>query len=544
MYKITKHIYYFFITLILCYGCTSDTLKDTEKKWLQQKKSITVAIYPYYPPYQFSTKNGTIDGILIEYLDLIEKKIGYTFEKKKYTDWDTLLDDVNTNKIDIVLEMQKTENRKKKLNFYSNLFESPFVLVVRDNKFDSKKSIKDFYDKTITVPKGFSIDDYLKRKYPQIAIHNYKNDIDCIRNVQNGTWDAYIGPRAVVNYLMKSENLEGLQIVGDIDYSYKPSIAVNKQHKILNTIIRKTINNVSDAEKNKVLNNWTFSIVEPFYKKSKFWIFLSFIILASLLVITLINFYLKFKIKQKTHELRVAKDKAEENNRIKTNFIQNISHEIRTPMNGIIGFSELLKDNSISTEEKKEYAEIISTSGKELINSMDNILEISKLETSKINLTIVKTDLTTILENVISTYDKAAKDKGLTLTLENTISSQESGVLIDKSKFIKIIKNLIDNSIKFTNTGAITVIASIENDLIVISVSDTGIGIKPKDQELIFQSFSQSEKEISKNFGGLGLGLAIAKKNIDVMKGKISFTSTVNQGTTFTIHIPYQIYAE
>jgi len=125
---------------------------------------------------------------------------------------------------------------------------------------------------------------------------------------------------------------------------------------------------------------------------------------------------------------------------------------------------------------------------------------------------------------LITIHKPRAKNKNLEIYLKNEIS---------------ILSNLVDNGIKFTNTGTITIFSYIVEDSLAISIKDTGIGIKPQDQELIFKSFSQSEKEISKNFGGLGLGLAIAKKNADLIGGKISFTSNENEGSAFLLKIPY-----
>ncbi|NJM79851.1 MAG: response regulator [Flavobacterium sp.] len=266
---------------------------------------------------------------------------------------------------------------------------------------------------------------------------------------------------------------------------------------------------------------------------------MSFLIICLLVIILLINNYLKYKIKQRTTQLRIAKDKAEESDRLKTNFIQNISHEIRTPMNGIIGFSDLLMKDDLTVEEQKEYAKIIANNSKDLIVIIDNILEIAKLQTERISVRPEEIDLDALFETIYKKYISKAIEKNINLLVESKHNSSCDHVLIDKSKLFKILLNLVDNAIKFTQKGAVIIQYEIVENTILITIKDSGIGIPKKDQENIFHNFSQSEKEISKNYGGLGLGLSIAKKNADLIGGNITFTTQENQGSTFTLTLPF-----
>ncbi len=539
MYQTLRHIpYYLLLLLFLCMSCDSNQLTQAEKNWLAQQDSIKIAVYPYYPPYQFLTKNDSINGILPDYLTLIEKKLCYTFKKKQYIDWQLLLKDAKAERIDMVLEMEETTQRLQFMKFHSKLFQSSLVVVSRkDNEIPT--SLHKFKNQTIAMVEGYSFYDRITEKYPHIKIIKYKNSILCLRSVQNGTTDAYIDTKAMAHYLIGQEQLNTLEITYDIPLKYAPSIAVSKSNDTLNNIIHKTIDRITYGEKKRIFDNWLFDIVKPFYKRPKFWMLFFLVSISIIAVIALLNFYLKFKVQQRTRELQVAKDLAEESNQVKTNFIQNISHEIRTPMNGIIGFSELLKNNSLSNQEKKDYAQIIIDSSKELIASVDDILEISKLETSNIDTVPIATNISELLQNIVELFTLKASAKGLDLLLNNKITDVQKHIITDQAKLLRILNNFIDNSVKFTYQGTITITSYIEDSYIVIMITDTGIGIKPKDQEKIFQNFSQSEKEISKNFGGLGLGLAIAKKNIDLMSGKVSFSSQENKGSSFTIQIPY-----
>ena len=245
-------------------------------------------------------------------------------------------------------------------------------------------------------------------------------------------------------------------------------------------------------------------------------------------------------IKNAKNELILAKEKAEESNRLKTEFLNNMSHEIRTPMNGILGFSELLKNENLSLVKRNYFVSIIQNSGKQLLQVIDDILEISRLGTKQVKVLETKVCLNDLLLELFSIFDLKAKENGVSLYVKNQLSDCESTIYTDKGKLQKILSNLIENAIKFTNKGNITFGYKLVNNTLEIFVKDTGIGIKPEKQEIIFERFSQEEKDLSRNVSGLGLGLAIAKENTELLKGEISVESIKWEGATFWVKIPYK----
>ncbi|MBQ4822757.1 transporter substrate-binding domain-containing protein [Aquimarina sp. MMG016] len=525
--------------LIFLTSCSNkNVLNDSQKEWLQQQDQIKVAVFPYYPPYQLLNEKGEVDGVFAEYLELIEEKIGYTFQKNYYDTWPDLMDAVEKEEVDIIIEMHPSTIRESYLNFYAQLFQTPYAIVTRKDNF-SGTEIKNYYDSTVVLPKDYAISDILKEKHPKLNLVSDKNDLICLQKLNSGAYDAYIGPKAVIHYLIKTKNLNNLKIVGETEFNYKSGIAVFKKNTVLNHIIANATKSITREEKQVILDNWLFNVVTPFYRTAKFWVFVSSIIVVILISILLINAYLKIKIKQRTRELKIAKENAEESDRLKTNFIRNISHEIRTPMNGIIGFSESLNNPDLTTNERKEYTRIIVNSGKQLMSIIEDILEISKLRSKQILITVEKTNLIILFQTLLSVFKIKAEEKNIDLYFENGLPDDQKLILIDKSKLTKILSNLIDNAIKFTNQGYVKVTHKIKDKLLLITIEDTGIGINPKDQEAIFASFSQSELEIAKNYGGLGLGLTIAKENVALIGGHISFESEIDKGTIFTVTVPY-----
>ncbi len=247
-----------------------------------------------------------------------------------------------------------------------------------------------------------------------------------------------------------------------------------------------------------------------------------------------------YALNESYKKLEAAKKKAEESDKLKTEFIQNLSHEIRTPMNGIIGFSSFLNKPDITTEQRTKYVEIIRSSSNQLLRIIDDILEISLLGTNQEELIEESVSLNELFTELCLIFELKTKQKGIDLQVVKPLSDKESTIITDNTKLHKILSNLIENSIKFTKTGFIKFGYKKDNGKILLYVEDTGIGIKPENYEMIFKKFSQEEKEISQKTGGLGLGLSIVKENVKLLGGKIDLKSTKGKGTTFFVTIPYK----
>lgn len=241
------------------------------------------------------------------------------------------------------------------------------------------------------------------------------------------------------------------------------------------------------------------------------------------------------KVEQK---LIKSKEKAEESDSLKTEFLNNMSHEIRTPMNGILGFSGFLNDSNLDEKKRKNYVKIIQNSGNQLLGIIDDILEISQLETKQVTVKEGKTNLNDLLFELFSIFDLKAKENQITLYLEKGLSDKNSIILTDNLKLHKVISNLLENALKFTNRGKINFGYKLNDKKLEFFVRDTGIGIPKTKIKIIFERFSQADKELSKKVGGLGLGLSIAKENVILLGGDISVESEMLKGSTFRFDIP------
>ncbi len=242
-------------------------------------------------------------------------------------------------------------------------------------------------------------------------------------------------------------------------------------------------------------------------------------------------------------ELERAKTLAELANKSKSEFLANMSHEIRTPMNAIIGFSELL-DEQIEDKRLKQFTHTIQSAGHTLLELINDILDISKIEAGKLKIEKAPTNPYHLIEDTANIFSLKVQEKGLDLFIDIDKVIPET-IIIDEVRIRQILLNLIGNAVKFTHKGSIKIAAKATqiNDIrstidLEISVSDTGIGIKEDQLQKIFQSFEQQDGQDNKEFGGTGLGLSISKKLAHMMGGDLSVASVVNKGATFTLTLP------
>ncbi len=249
------------------------------------------------------------------------------------------------------------------------------------------------------------------------------------------------------------------------------------------------------------------------------------------------------KEKEVLKDLTRAKEKAEESDRLKTAFLQNMSHEIRTPLNAIIGFGDLIANNI--TEDAGQisgYGQIIKSNGKRLLELINNILEVSKIESGITELKKSHVNLNALMDEVYRTYSVEVEAKGLEFKLTKGLSDHESSFNLDTTKLVQVLNNLIGNAIKFTTKGSISFGYETKNSMLEFFVSDTGRGISDENREKIFQRFYQADNSFIRDYEGAGLGLSIVKGLINLMGGDISVSSEIGKGTTFRFKIPADKY--
>lgn len=245
-------------------------------------------------------------------------------------------------------------------------------------------------------------------------------------------------------------------------------------------------------------------------------------------------------LEEKNIELSLDKKKCEEKSRQKSEFIANMSHEIRTPMNGVIGFTNVLLESKLDPLQL-DYVKTIKASAQDLLGIINDILDFSKIDAGKLHLDCIPLDIRNCVDEVLALASPNAHKKGIDLIPITEISLPKT-VLGDPFRIKQIISNLITNAVKFTDHGYVLIRTKIEQETekdysLNFTISDTGIGISLEDQNKLFTAFNQADTSITRRYGGSGLGLVICKKLCEEMHGRISLTSELNKGSTFTARI-------
>ncbi len=239
-------------------------------------------------------------------------------------------------------------------------------------------------------------------------------------------------------------------------------------------------------------------------------------------------------------QLILAKDQAEESDRLKSAFLANMSHEIRTPMNAIIGFTELLEIDEISQEERADYLRIIKSNGQQLLMLISDILVFSQIETGQLHINRTEFKIKPIIEEIYQQFKEDINrqyQNNVELIIKTNLTDQHE-ICTDSLRLKQILHNLMTNAVKFTTTGSITIGCKALEGQYIFFVKDTGPGIPPEKKRLVFKRFEQLDHQIHKKYGGTGLGLSICRELVYLMGGRIWVNSIIDKGSTFIFKIP------
>lgn len=237
-------------------------------------------------------------------------------------------------------------------------------------------------------------------------------------------------------------------------------------------------------------------------------------------------------------ELIVQKERAEESDRLKSAFLANMSHEIRTPMNGILGFAELLKNPQLSGDEQQVFISVIEKSGERMLNIINDLINISKVESGQMEVSMLETNINEQLDFLYNFFKLEALQKGIELIQKSPLPSNKAIIYTDREKLYAILTNLIKNAIKFTKDGFVEFGYVLKENMLEFYVKDSGIGISKEKQSSVFERFIQADVSLSRGYEGAGLGLSISKAYVELLGGSIWLESKEGIGSKFYFSFP------
>ncbi len=514
--------------------------------------TLSVGVYNNAPKI-FISESGEAKGLFIDIIKNVAAEKHWYLDFR-YGEWNQLITDLERGELDVLPDMAFSAERDSIYKFAS----LPVIgswLEVFTNTPDKIKAVVDLDGKKLGLIKGSVQENYFSERankdfdisYDLIIFGSQQELMDALNK---GDIDAIVGDRFLAFSEQEDFNLYSSGIVlqpTELFLAFSPTTP--------NALIENVDSHISALKNNpnsayySALNNWldreTKSFIPPFVK----WAMGVLVAILTIVIgyVVLLDYNVRKKtaeLKLRNEELQTSKQKAEESERLKTAFLQNMSHEIRTPMNGIIGFMRLLQQPDLEAAQQKKYIDIVIRSGNRLLTTINNIIEFSKINSSQVELHPAPLNLRELMSYHYHFFKLHATDRGLEMEIEKQVKPAEAYILCDKNILDGVLTNLINNAIKFTKKGKISIGNFIEGDRLIFFVKDTGIGIPGDKREAIFKPFVQGNENLNRPYEGSGLGLSIVREHLKLISGEIWVDSTPGQGSTFYFSIPYHPSAE
>lgn len=531
-----------------------------ELNYIREAPPITIGYWAGGKPLSYmDKKTGDFAGISRVILDRISEISGLKFQYVALPSADVDLEYLTANGISVLSGVGYNEKNMaaSELWLSSSYFKSEYVLVGKENmEFDSSARLK------LAVVAPYSLPDELQRQYPNFEIEYYRDVSECFEMVRRNQADLLIQNRYVVeNYLSKPvyNNMKVLPVQSMDDNLCIAAIHRDSGDSAEETavqdprflsVINKAVQRITGDEMNDIIIHSTLR-QQYEYKMSDFLFQYRYLLLLITLFLAVILYGLIKMERMKAHENQVlsqAIEQANQANTAKSQFLSHMSHEIRTPLNAVVGMTVLAQKTPGNPQKTIQYLDRITESSRLLLSIINDVLDMSAIESQKMKISQQPFDLKTLLTTVSETYYTQCRQKNVRFEMQ--LDSVKKEMLIgDALRVNQVLMNLLSNALKFTEPGgAITVsiterMEDLDNSKIFMRfrVSDTGCGMSEEMQKRLFGAFEQESADTALKHGGSGLGLAITKNLVGLMNGAIEVESSQGVGTTFTVDLPFKV---
>ncbi|MCW9000879.1 MAG: transporter substrate-binding domain-containing protein, partial [Kangiellaceae bacterium] len=509
-----------------------------ELEWIQNNPVIYYSDDNSWEPFVNLNRRGQMEGISVDYLNLIQEKTGLEFKFIKSDTWSQVIERLKRKQIKLVLAAIHAQERDAFADFTDAYFSSPLAIITGPD-YSYVHDIEELYGRRVAIPRGYYSVSYLQKNHPGIDLVFVDSLDQALQAVADKNVDAFIGNLAVAIFKLRQSKLTNLKISGTIEEDFEVRMMVTKDNLPLISIINKTLERISDSEKRMIANSWFNVAIETGFNPETIWKASAMVVLVLFMIfLWVIQLRNEIERRQKTEEqLILAREDAEKANRAKSEFLANMSHEIRTPMNAVFGYSQLLSETKLD-KEQKSYLDAISVGTNGLLHIINDILEISKIEAGKMTIEPGPVDVRQLITEVYQLFKDPMFEKGLEYSTR--IDEEVPQFIIsDNNRIRQILINLIGNAFKFTNQGRIELVvdwrAEREENSLEFRIIDSGIGIEKERYQSIFEHFEYQVNPSESHIASSGLGLSICKKLAEKLGGKILLESEIGKGSCFSL---------
>jgi two-component system sensor histidine kinase EvgS len=511
------------------------SLSTDEKKWLKQHPVIRYSFDPSWAPIEYENENGEHSGMSAAYLAHAAEILGIEFKYEPGLSWSQSIHQLNSRTIDLLPAIQITDGRQETMNFTPAYLSTP-ISIFSGGDTPYIGELEALHGKKVAVVNRYATHEWLARDHPSIKLRIVPSIEDGLNLVHQGAVAAFVGNLVITSYYIRKNSLLDIRVAGDTYYRGELSMGVRKDWPELASILEKVIEAIPEHEKIHIFQNWASIRYEHNTNSSLIIkIFISVSIFFVIFILWNIRLKLEIeKIKQVEEHLLIAKQAAEKANQAKSHFLSSMSHELRTPLNSILGFSQLIQMEA-QDGDTLESAEEIVAAGKHLLALINQVLDLSKIESGTISLIMKRYNLKEIVTESVSLIQPLADKKSVLLKVN--VDSALS-IYVDRTRFKQVLVNLISNAIKYNYPDGevrINVEKRLANTL-RISIADSGRGITDQQKKYLFNPFYRAGAENSA-VEGTGLGLAISKNLIELMNGSIGLESEAENGSCFWIEL-------
>lgn len=509
-----------------------------ERAWIATHPIVHIAVDPDWRPLEY-VEDGVHKGLTSEYVAAISAMTGIQFLLVPGQHWADARQALIEGRVDMLPAVSKQFAPPALRDIV--LFSEPYfvgstiILTTQAEPiiFDARK----LNDKVVAIKGGGAYERLLRERYPRIRLLPLQSPEAALQAVADGRADAAVGVDTAMLPLLRRKYLGTLHISGTIgEMPATVSMGVRKDLPELGSIVEKSLASLTARQTDDMMEKWlqgtdygapSLNTLLKYYGPQ-----LSLLGLAILLILIF------------AQRARSARRAAVRSEQAKTKFLAVMSHEIRTPMNAILSSVELLQRSSLD-QRQHELADLAGSAADTLLNLLDDVLDLSKLDAHRLQLEIMPTNMSLLAQHVIDMIQINAQEKNLAIRLELP-AQDDRDVFIDPTRIRQVLLNLLSNAVKFTDRGGITVSIAMQDTapgteasaILRVTVADTGIGVSAEQQERLFQPFVQADSSTTRRYGGTGLGLVICRELIEIMGGTLGFHSETGVGTSITFSLP------